>query len=260
VASGSTGPSGGGGTGSLKAVAPSSNHRQADLGDDEDPDDGYDIDDEVDGAAEADVKPSLATRFLKSLEGPAVKGNTKRAVEQLDDRERLYSFVASGLAVVLGLLIYFIESDNKHFRLAKGQLTPQTTLAVGLISGALLFGATWLGRRAPVGFISLFAFLFFGTRYFVGVPFLLLGVWLLYHSYKVQKEANALRKANRSTGTAAPDRSSGSKAPPTKADRTSRANKGPARPEANKRYTPKRPPPPAPKPSRRERKATKASD
>ena len=186
-------------------MAPSSNHRQADLGDEEDPDDGYDVDDDAD---EAEVKPSLATRFLKSLEGPTVKGNTKRAVEQLDDRERLYSFVASGLAVVLGLLIYFVETDNKHFRLAKGQLTPQTTLAVGLISGALLFGATWLGRRAPVGFISLFAFLFFGTRYFVGVPFLLLGVWLLYRSYKVQKEANALRKANRSSETPTSDRSS----------------------------------------------------
>jgi hypothetical protein len=256
AAAGTTGPIGRAGAGSLRVVAPSSNNRQADLGD-EDPDDGYDVDDDAD---EAEVKPSLATRFLKSLEGPAVKGNTKRAVEQLDDRERLYSFVAAGLAVVLGLLIYFIENDNKHFRLAKGQLTPQTTLAVGLISGALLFGATWLGRRAPVGFISLFAFLFFGTRYFVGVPFLLLGVWLLYHSYKVQKEANALRKANRATGTAAPERSSGAKAPPTKADRTSRPSKGPARPEANKRYTPKRPPPPAPKPSRRERKATKASD
>jgi hypothetical protein len=31
-------------------------------------------------------------------------------------------------------------------------------------------------------------------------------------------------------------------------------------PEANKRYTPKRPPPPAPKPSRRERKAAQSKD
>jgi hypothetical protein len=244
--------------GSLTGVPPPPNHRQADSADE-----GYDADVD-DDAGQTDLKPTLGARFLKSLEGPAQKGNTKRAVEQLDDRERLYSFIAAGLAVVLGLVIYFVETENKNFRLAKGQLTPQTTLAVGLVSGALLFGATWLGRRAPVGFISLFAFLFFGTRYFVGVPFLLLGAWLLYHSYKVQKEATALRKANRSAGTDTPpsgsNRSTRAKPSPTKADRSTRTSKGPARPEANKRYTPKRPPPPPPKPTRRERKAAGASD
>lgn len=227
-------------------------------------DDGPDPDG-TDGSGGSGGTPGLVDRIRSALAPPAVApGGTKRAIEQLDDRERRLSFLAAGLAVVFGVLIYLGESSDSHFRLAKGQLTPQTTLVVGLVSGALLFAATLWGRRAPVGFVSLFAFFFFGTRYFVGVPFLLLGGWLLYRSFKVQKEAAALRKAGTGSGSSSRPAGSGRVAAPSRADRKGTAtrpgrSKGPAKPEANKRYTPKRPPPPAPKPSRKERKAA-ASD
>ena len=55
----------------------------------------------------------------------------KWAVDRLDGRERRFSFIAAGAAVLFGLSIYFSETHDKHFRLAKGQLTPQTTLLLG---------------------------------------------------------------------------------------------------------------------------------
>lgn len=190
----------------------------------------------------------------------------KRQVDRLDDRERRLCFAASGAAVVIGVIIYVTERSNPHFRLAKGQLTPQTTLVLGIVCGALLLVATLLGRRAPVGFVALFTFLFLGTRYFAGVPFLILAVWLLYRSYKFQKEATAKAKAARA-GRGEPSSASSRGAdratttPPRKSNTKSPSRpKGPARPEANKRYTPKRPPVPAPKLSRRERKAAEAAD
>jgi hypothetical protein len=235
--------------------------------------------DEEDGRSETgDVKPTFAGRLRSGLRlggagSVATERTTKRAIEQLDNRERRFCFAAAGLAVVTGLLIYLVETENSHFRLRKGQLTPQTSLVIGLVAGALLFGATLIGRRAPVGFVALFTFLAFGTLYFSGIPFLVLAVWLLYRSYKIQKEAAAARRAaaadggsstsSRSRGARGSTRtgSAGTGSSRTRpATGSSRTAKGSGRPEANKRYTPKRPPPPAPKPSRRERKAAQASD
>ncbi len=167
--------------------------------------------------------------------------------------------MAAVASVAFGLLLYLYETHDKSFRLAKGQLTPQTILVLGLVCGALLFGATYLGRRAPVGFVALFTFLLFGTStIFFGLPFLVLAVWLLYRSYKVQKEATAKLRAERAESSTSATAGSRKGTRPAGGSRSSTAGssrKGPAKPEANKRYTPKRPMPPAPKPSRRERKA-----
>ena len=225
-----------------------------------------------DGASEpVPAKPNLIDR-LRAGAAPNPRASNasprtiKRVIERLDDRERWICFAASGLAVLTGVLIYVVETENKNFRLRKGELTPQTSLIIGLITGALLLVATLIGRRAPVGFVSLFVFLAFGTQYFAGIPFLVLAVWLLYRSYKFQKEAAANRRAaaadgppssSSGRGRASPGRSATS-GPTAKGAAASK--KGPVTPEANKRFTPKRPPPPPPKPSRRERKAAQASE
>ena len=209
---------------------------------------------------------SRSTGRTGSTNRPAPTGSTKQIVERLDDRERRLCFAASALAVVAGVLIYVVETENKHFRLKKGELTPQTTLIIGLIVGALLLGSTLLGRRAPVGFVALFGFLAFGTQYFAGIPFLVLAVWLLVRSYKFQKEAAATRKASMAAGgtstRAGPrgTRGTAASAGSAKSGAARSPSKGPTAAEANKRYTPKRPAPPPPKPSRRDRKAAQASD
>jgi hypothetical protein len=188
-------------------------------------------------------------------------GSTKGRIEGLDARERRYSLIGAFAAFAFGVAVYLEETNDRHFRLAKGELTPQTTLILGILFGVLLVVATLVGRRALIGFTALFAFLAFGASDFVlGLPFLVLAGWLLYRSYTIQREASAELRANRSAGTstASPVKrgaSPSSKSPPRR-DRTAAEHP----PEANKRYTPKRPPPSAPKPSRRDRKAARASD
>ena len=75
---------------------------------------------------------------------------------------------------------------------------------MGLVCAALLIVTTRIGRRALVGFVALFTFLgFSNSDFIIGVPFLILAVWLLYRSYKVQKEASARLKAERAEGNTA---------------------------------------------------------
>ncbi len=197
---------------------------------------------------------------------------TKWSVDRLDARERRYSLFASAAALVFGIAIYVTETNNKHFHLTKNQFTPFTTLVVGLVAAAFLLGATFIGRRALVGFVALFTFLAFSNSAFVlGLPFVILAAWLLYRSYKVQKAASADLRAGRakaSPKSEAPEKASTVRPAPPSSSRAApkgrtKKTKGPAGPEPNKRYTPKQPTrqaPPPPKPSWRERRAAKATD
>jgi hypothetical protein len=250
---------------------------------DEDEDDEGDVDEdesseEDDGYLDEDEAPETPAERRKRVLAARAAGqpatiepvrsgpSTKWSIDRLDPREKRFSFVASGAAALFGIFVYVTETQNHNFRLAKGQLTPQTTLIVGLVAAALLAGVTVLGRRAPVGFVALFTGAAFGqTSLFLGVPFFVLAVWLLIRSYKVQKESAAKVRAvgGGSRARPAPGSRSASRpaAPvrPTAAAARRPRSKGPAVPAGNKRYTPKRPAPPPPKPSRRQRKAT-ASD
>jgi hypothetical protein len=210
--------------------------------------------------------PGLLERAMAGVRSagsrPATNAvSTKRKIEGLDAREKRYSLIGAFASFAFGVAVYFEETTDHHFRLAKGQLTPQTTLLLGILFGVLLVVATVVGRRALIGFVALFAFLAFSASDFVlGLPFLVLAAWLLYRSYTIQRKASAEQRSNRSARTSNP--------PPAKRGTASSAKSAARRdrsavqrpPEANKRYTPKRPPAPAPKPSRRDRKAAQTSD
>jgi hypothetical protein len=192
---------------------------------------------------------------------------TKWSIDRIDPRERIYCYLASFMAAFFAVLIYVAESNNTHFHLKKGQFTPLTTLVVGLVCAVLLTGTTYLGRRALVGFMALFTFLgFSNSNPVVGLPFLLLAAWLLYRSFKVQKEITARIKADRASGAkaTAPNPSRADAVAARRAGgRTGGRSKAPPAPQGNKRYTPKaptRPAPPLPKPSWRERRAAKTTD
>jgi hypothetical protein len=191
---------------------------------------------------------------------------TKWSIDRLDGRERVYSYVAAVMAAVFAVIVYAEEHHVKAHTHVKNQLSPETTLLLGLASAVALAITTRIGRRALVGFVALFTFLAFGNSALVlGFPFLALAVWLLFRSYKVQKEAAANVRAAKASGSAGSASTTGSPAARStgKVETKGRAKKGPVTPEANKRYTPKRPAPPAPpppKPSWRERRAAKAGD
>ena len=113
-------------------------------------------------------------------------------MDKLDGREKRLSFAGSGASAAFGILIYLEETHNHNFHLAKNELAPEWTLILGIAAGVLLLGATLLGRRAPVGFVALFTgAMFTGSSLIFGLPFIALALWLLYHSYKIQKETAA---------------------------------------------------------------------
>jgi hypothetical protein len=210
------------------------------------------------------ARKSLGDRVRAGAAGRAARSpstappSTRARIEGLEPRERLLSFAAAGLSVVMGLTIYLVQTNNHHFRVGKGQLTPQTTLVLGIVFGSLLLVATLIGRRAPIGFVALFAFLGFGLLF--GLVFLLLAVWLLYRSYKFQKEATARAKETRASSPAGRTPVDNKRSAPTRGAPRATRSKAPSAPEPSKRYTPKRPPPSAPKPSRRDRKAAKTAE
>jgi hypothetical protein len=259
------------------AARSAANQRGVDPADRDDDDDDDGDDDTAGSTGSATAGQSVAATAAVST-GDIGRGSdrsVKWAVDKLDGREKRLSFAGSGASAAFGILIYLEEKHNHNFHLAKNQLAPEWTLILGLAAGVLLLGATLLGRRAPVGFVALFTgAMFTGSSLIFGLPFIALALWLLYHSYKIQKETAAkVRAARAESGrsgsasrlSAASSRGAGgargagaAKGAPARGAKAK--DKGPARPEANKRFTPKRPPPPAPKPSRKERKAAQASD
>jgi hypothetical protein len=232
----------------------------------------HEADREADEADEADAstRSGWMDRLLKGAPTRTPSTDTPRgrrqAMERLDDRERRYSYIAAVAAAAFAVIIYLAETDNHHFKLAKGQLTPQTTLYLGLGAAILMAVATYFGRRAPVAFVCLFSFFIFSNgseSIIAGLPFIGLGGWLLYRSFQIQRRAAAADRDRSNPRTASSAKQNAKSTP----DRTAPARKNPAgrgkdtgRPVANKRYTPKRPPPQAPKPSRRERKAAEAKE
>lgn len=187
-------------------------------------------------------RPGRLERIRTSVQSANVEGDSmssKWAVDRLDDREKRFSFAAAGGSILFGVIIYLSETNNPHFRLAKNQLTPQTILWIGIVSGLLLLVATIVGRRAPVGFLAFFTGMaYLGSFPFLGLPFFLVGGWLIYRSYKFQREkATEARETGspRSRAAAAPGRSRRS---PGKAGASSSRQ---AKAEANKRYTPPKP-------------------
>ena len=109
------------------------------------------------------------------------------------------------------------------------------------------------------------------VAFVLALPFFVLAIWLLYRSYKVQKEITARVRAAKGIPARPAGRSGAREAPaprtrtpaPGRAAPPRKSAKGPAKPTPNKRYTPKQPSAPAPPPpklSRRERKAAAGQD
>ncbi|HEX4245491.1 MAG TPA: hypothetical protein VHY77_07995, partial [Acidimicrobiales bacterium] len=129
---------------------------------------------------------------------PLSEKEAKRAIYMVNERERLLSFASAVVAMGFGVAIYVSETSNKHFRLAKSQLTPQTMLLIGLAAGVLLIIATLIGRRALIGFMVFFAGAAFSTNSFIlALPFWALAFYLLYRSSRIQRQRTQELRAER---------------------------------------------------------------
>ncbi len=121
----------------------------------------------------------------------------KEAVNRLNDKERRYGFIASIVAAILWLLLtvpLLIHPAKPH----KGQLGTDGIaiyLAVGLLLAGIIFFASWIKRRALLGFAVLFTGFSFGGDLLFAIPFYALGAWLIWQAMKVQRELQTTMQA-----------------------------------------------------------------
>jgi hypothetical protein len=173
--------------------------------------DEEDIQDEEDMSAEEDIRNSsrqdnrsapASASAAKTGENVGAKSRrldktVKETVNRLDDKERRYGFIASIVAAILWLVLtvpLLIHPAKPH----KGQLGTEAIaiyLVVGLFLAGIIFFASWIKRRALLGFAVLFTGFSFGGDLLFAIPFYALGAWLIWRAMKVQREAQAAMQA-----------------------------------------------------------------
>ncbi len=169
------------------------------------------------------------------------KNLVKEAINRIDDKERRYGFIAAVVAAVLWLLLtvpILVHPAKPH----KGQLGTEGVaiyLAVGLLLAGLIFFASWIRRRALLGFTVLFTGFSFGADLMFAIPFYFLGAWLIWRAMKVQREAQATLQAAGISRTS-PTRTRERSASPWRRHKKQSAEVEKRAPTASKRYTPPR--------------------
>lgn len=187
--------------------------------------------------------------------------NVKQAVNTLDHKERTLGYAGAALCAA----IYIdLTLTHLHEHVPKGQQPPIVALAVGLVLAALLAVATFVGRRALVGFAALFIGFSFGSSIILSIPFLALAGWLIMRALRFNREAKMAAQAASTSSASNASRMGSSRSSPVKRTSSnssgifnrskSHGSRSQAHPEPSKRYTPpkprKRKPMPPPKETR----------
>jgi len=187
----------------------------------------------------------------------------RQAIRGIDRRERQVGLIAAGLAGVIALsttLPYVLKpsmkvsvtvaaSKNhtcaKHYQYVNGKCDGKVAysldhwvfaMCILLAFAVAIFVTVRVGRRSPLGFVSLMAGLAYETYVgILGLPFIAAGGWLLIRAWRVQRYGSPTATKSNPSGERGP--------PPTRAERQTKAKKAktpvPAGPVASKRYTPK---------------------
>jgi hypothetical protein len=185
--------------------------------------------------AEGDApKPSLWLRFQNAVVKPDDAAAEKRAKAASDDRplaeieaeiarandkERAIGLVAAPLAALIGIIVAGDQIDNA---INHNQSTAvfHTLLWVLALMAVLMLVTALLRKRLLLGIVTaLFGLGIFNLHYWgFGVPFVMIGAWLLMRSYRLEQSR---KRAGGETGS-----QRGSATPRT------------SLPRPNKRYTP----------------------
>jgi len=185
----------------------------------------------------------------------------------MDSTERLFGFLAAGLAVFITLAVWIPHllravpgplSKDAHGALL--DFPPDVAIALGFVGGALLLGATLWRRRLAVAGAALlvgYAGPWSGAYYYAVIPFLGLGMWELLRWSRLSRAKNLELRAARASGGrgAVGGRGAGGGRAGDARGQRSRRTASSAHPAPSKRYTPPKPkrraPPPAEKPPQR---------
>jgi uncharacterized protein (TIGR03382 family) len=173
-------------------------------------------------------------------------------MRKLDDKERLYAFIAAPLGLVFAILVTVLAVHTNPALHHKGHESTGeivTDGGVGVLFALFVFAMAWLRRRS----LTAFALLFLGYSVGLigpGIPFLFLGGYLLFKAWKIQK---VLTSRGVNTRPQRQKRTTERPARDPRSRRDSQTATTSARPTASKRYTPPKPPPkkpPVPKPEK----------
>ncbi len=185
---------------------------------------------------------------------------------EMDNTERLFGFLAAGLAVFITLAVWIPHllravpgplSKDAHGALLN--FPPDVAIALGFVGGALLLGATLWRRRLAVAGAALlvgYAGPWSGAYYYAVIPFLGLGMWELLRWSRLSRAKNLELRAARAGGGrgASGGRGGGGRVADSRGQRSRRTTSA-AHPAPSKRYTPPKPkrrtPPPTEKPPQR---------
>ncbi len=185
------------------------------------------------------VEPSAAAK-AKAADEPLSVEELEDAVKYANDKERLMGLLLAPVAAAIGLVIIADRiSHNPRQFLSNHKPNPKFVsvslyheLELVLLGLALVMIVTaYLRKRLFLGIaMALYGLAVFNLHYWgFGVPYLLLGAWLLVRAYRLQRD---LREANGDT----PSR-------PGARRRGGGGNPRSGRPQPNKRYTPRTAPP-----------------
>ncbi len=189
------------------------------------------------------------------------------AIRQIDPLETKIGYLAAALAAIIGLIAFLPYVDDPHKSITQslkraGKTCPsgfKATIVKGvhdctgpvvysrshwliemlvvLFFAAFIFVAVRIGRRSALAFATLIAGLAIEgtTGSIIGLAFVVAGGWMILRAWRVQKYGSPTAK-NAAKGAAA-------RPPRKKRGESADTSSTPAPPQANKRYTPKAPPP-----------------
>lgn len=166
-----------------------------------------------DGAEKLPLSEWLKKTFMKPV-GPGAESTAKAqklSLEELeteakyaDDKERLIGLVGAPLAAAIGLLVIdaLISHDpaallkNGHVNNLHVSVSLYHELELVLLGLSLVMLLTaWFRKRLYLGMVfALYGLAIFNLRYWgFGIPFVMVGAWLLVRSYRVNRDLKEAR-------------------------------------------------------------------
>ena len=176
-------------------------------------------------------------------------------IRTLDDRERLYTLIAAPLGAAVGIVGMIVSLQRNPAVGVKGHASPGSIALVGGVAVVLAVVALVSGLMRKRSFAAFsIMFLGFGASLaggaFGSIPFLGLGLWLIFRSNKMQKalvsrgESIRQQRTRTSGGGSRGSGSAGARSSTAGSrGRAPRRRRGsePVAPTPNKRYTPPKP-------------------
>jgi hypothetical protein len=180
------------------------------------------------------LKPADPTKAA-----PAKTPAKRRSVEELeaevhsaDDKERLIGLLAGPFAAIIGIMVISALITNDPAALLRNGQPNKLHVNVSLYHDLLfvllglsvaMVAAAWFRKRMFLAIVmALYGLAVFNLHYWgFGVPFIMVGAWLLVRAYRLQKD---LKEATGNGVAASADRPSASKryTPPVVRTRASR--------------------------------------